>query len=425
MTAFEALHLSESILRAIAEAGYDNPTPIQAQAIPKVLMGRDLIGLAQTGTGKTASFILPMIDILREGRARSRMPRSLILTPTRELAMQIAENFDAYGRFTPLTKALLIGGTSFSEQEAKLKKGVDVLIATPGRLIDHFENGKVLLNDIKVFVVDEADRMLDMGFIPDIEKIASKLPQDRQTLLFSATMPKPVKGLAEKFLNNPAEVAVARVSSTSDSVEQFSVKAPGDPKKRRDLLVDLMKKLQPKNSIVFCNRKKDIDAIERHLNKSRFKAVAFHGDMTQSHRIRTINTFKAGEADILVASDVAARGLDIDALSMVFNFEVPNSYDDYVHRIGRTGRAGAKGKAFTIHGSAERRQYDALKKSLGEKLKEFRVSNSAEQSQELKKKADVAKYPEPKKQQTQEVKPVNETQEKGFGSAVPSFFQTS
>ena len=343
---FADLGLSDELLRAVAEAGYSEPTPIQAAAIPPVLMNRDLIGIAQTGTGKTASFVLPMIDILAHGRSRAMMPRSLILEPTRELAAQVAENFEKYGKYHKLTMALLIGGVSMGDQQKALEKGVDVLIATPGRLMDLFGRGKILLSGCSTLVIDEADRMLDMGFIPDIEEICAKLPATRQTLLFSATMPAPIKKLADKFLSNPKQVEVARAASTNASIEQALVETSARGK--RNTLRGLLQADDMKTAIIFSNRKTTVRELTESLRRHGFAASQIHGDMDQSERIRELDRFKSGEINILVASDVAARGLDIKGVSHVFNFDVPWHPDDYVHRVGRTGRAGATGKAFTL-----------------------------------------------------------------------------
>jgi superfamily II DNA/RNA helicase len=344
---FAQLGLSEPVLKAVSEAGYVDPTPIQAQAIPVVLTGRDVLGCAMTGTGKTAGFTLPMIDILSAGRAKARMPRSLILEPTRELAAQVAEAFTTYGKHTKLTKALIIGGESMSDQEKALDRGVDVLIATPGRLLDLFERGKILLRDIKVLVIDEADRMLDMGFIPDIERIVTLLPPLRQTLFFSATMPPEIRRLAEKFLSSPKEITVSRPATTATNIEDFVVPVPGETAKR-DVLRGLLRSETIKTALIFCNRKRDVDILFKSLTRHGFQAGALHGDMTQDKRTSTLDRFRLGEIPILVASDVAARGLDIDDISHVFNFDVPYNAEDYVHRIGRTGRAGRSGRAFTL-----------------------------------------------------------------------------
>lgn len=343
---FIPLGLSDGLLKAIADSGYQQPTPIQAQAIPVVLQGRDLVAVAQTGTGKTASFTLPMIDILASGRARARMPRSLILEPTRELAAQVAENFDKYGKYNSLTKALLIGGERFADQEKALDRGADVLIATPGRLQDLFERGKILLNDVKVFVIDEADRMLDMGFIPDIEAIASKLPALRQTLLFSATMPPEIRRLSEKFLSRPREVTVAPPASPAKTVAQhLAICSNRDkPYALRELIV----REDVGQAFVFCNRKRQISSVAKAIEGSDLKVAQLHGDMAQPARMAVLEQFRNEEIHLLVCSDVAGRGLDISDVSHVFNYDVPLNAEDYVHRIGRTGRAGRSGRAFTL-----------------------------------------------------------------------------
>ena len=343
---FEDLGLSSHLISAVADAGYATPTPIQKQSIPVVLMGRDVLGCAQTGTGKTASFTLPMIDILAAGRAKARMPRSLILCPTRELAAQVADNFESYGKNTNLTMALLIGGVTLTEQTQKLDRGVDVLIATPGRLLDHFERGKILLNDVKILVIDEADRMLDMGFIPDVEKIVSLLPRIRQTLFFSATLDKSIQKLADSFLINPKEITVASSSSAADTVAQKLIYT--DFKGKRATLRKLLDRETISNAVIFCNRKRDIGILHRSLIRHGYDAVELHGDLPQAARTETLSKFKNGAFKFLIASDVAARGLDIAGLSHVFNFDVPTSAEDYVHRIGRTGRAGKEGRAFTL-----------------------------------------------------------------------------
>jgi len=363
---FADLHLSDELLRAVTEAGYSDPTPIQREAIPCVLMNRDLIGIAQTGTGKTASFVLPMIDILAEGRGRARMPRSLILEPTRELAMQVAENFEKYGKYHKLNMALLIGGTNMADQIKKLEKGVDVLIATPGRLMDLFGRGKILLNGCGLLVIDEADRMLDMGFIPDIEEICSKLPKERQTLLFSATMPGPIKKLADKFLSNPRQIEVSRPASSNLLIEQRLVRV--DARKKRDVLADMLRADEVTTAIVFCNRKTTVRELSTSLKRGGLKAGQIHGDMEQSDRIKELERFKAEEINILVASDVAARGLDIKGVSHVFNFDVPWQPDDYVHRIGRTGRAGRTGVAVTLATRDDAEAIDKIEKLTGLKI---------------------------------------------------------
>ncbi len=343
---FTSLGLSEPVLKAVADAGYVQPTPIQAQAIPIVLTGRDVLGTAQTGTGKTAGFTLPLIDILAGGRVRARMPRALILEPTRELADQVAHSFATYGKYANLSMALLIGGVNYTDQEKLLDRGVDVLIATPGRLLDHFERGRVMLTGVQVFVIDEADRMLDMGFMPDVEKIGSKLPVLRQTLFFSATMPPEMRKLADKFLNNPKEIAVARQSTTAETVTQGLIYV--GTRQKREALRTLIRNEGVKNAIIFCNRKRDVDILAKSLIRHGFDAQPLHGDMDQGTRTATLEKFKRNEIAILVASDVAARGLDVQGLTHVFNFDVPTHPEDYVHRIGRTGRAGMEGRAFTF-----------------------------------------------------------------------------
>jgi len=349
VTTFADLGLSDDILRAIQDVGYTTPTPIQEQAIPYVLQMRDLLGCAQTGTGKTAGFVLPMLEMLGKGRARARMPRSLILEPTRELAAQVAENFEIYGKYHKLSMALLIGGTTMDEQIRNLDRGVDVLIATPGRMIDLYERGKIMLNDIKIFVIDEADRMLDMGFIPDVEKIGGLLPPIRQTLFFSATMPPEIRKLADRFLKNPKTVTVSPPATTSENIRQVFITLPSNNDwQKREALRILLKRENVQNAFIFCNRKRDVALLHKSLLKHGFNVGALHGDMDQSERTETLDKFKRNEITILVCSDVAARGLDVEAMSHVFNFDVPMHADDYVHRIGRTGRAGRSGTAYTL-----------------------------------------------------------------------------
>jgi superfamily II DNA/RNA helicase len=363
---FAEIGLSDELLRAIDESGYDEATPIQAGVIPSVLMMRDIIGIAQTGTGKTASFVLPMIDILAHGRARARMPRSLILAPTRELAAQVAENFEKYGKYHKLSMALLIGGVQMGDQVKALEKGVDVLIATPGRLMDLFERGKILLTGCNLLVIDEADRMLDMGFIPDIENICTKLPANRQTLLFSATMPAPIKRLADKFLSNPKTVEVARPASRNENIEQFLVKT--SERGKRDTLRSLIESEKVHTAIIFCNRKTTVRELAKVLQRSGYNAGEIQGDMDQSSRTAELDRFKNGTINILVASDVAARGLDVKGVSHVFNFDAPWHPDDYVHRIGRTGRAGAQGRAFTLVTPSDDEAIDSIQKLTGYKI---------------------------------------------------------
>lgn len=360
---FAQLGLGDELLKAIEEIGYTTPTPIQEKAIPIVLMARDLIGLAQTGTGKTASFTLPMIEMLSSGRARSRMPRSLVLAPTRELAAQVAENFDKYGKYHKLTKALLVGGESMGDQIKILEKGADVLIATPGRLLDLFDRGQIILSDIKILVIDEADRMLDMGFIPDIEKIITFIPMTRQTLLFFATMPNEIKSLADRFLSNPKSVSVAPPASPAATVDHKMLEVT--PKDKKNALRKLIERENVKNAFVFCNRKKDVDMLGKWLSEKGFSAAALHGDMIQSKRTETLQAFKDGKIVLMVCSDVAARGLDVSGVSHVFNYDVPFNADDYIHRIGRTGRAGQSGQAWTLVTEDDEKLVDAIVKLVG------------------------------------------------------------
>ncbi|MCJ2050926.1 DEAD/DEAH box helicase [Methylobacterium sp. J-070] len=369
---FTDLGLSEKVLNAVETAGYTEPTPIQAEAIPHVLARRDVLGIAQTGTGKTAAFTLPMLTLLENGRARARMPRTLILEPTRELAAQVVENFDRYGTNHKLNVALIIGGVSFAEQDAKLMRGTDVLIATPGRLLDHFERGKLLLTGVELLVIDEADRMLDMGFIPDIERIVKMVPFTRQTLFFSATMPPEIERLADMFLHNPQRVEVARPASTAATITQRLVATGAEGQAKRERLRDLIRgEAALKNGIIFCNRKRDVALLQKSLVSHGFDAAALHGDMDQRARTTALDAFRNGETALLVASDVAARGLDIPAVSHVFNFDVPHHPEDYVHRIGRTGRAGRSGTAYTLASSEDSRSIGAIESLIGQPIPWF------------------------------------------------------
>ena len=431
---FADLGLSDELLRAVADSGYGEPTPIQKAAIPSVLMGRDLVGIAQTGTGKTAGFVLPMIDILHQGRSRARMPRSLILEPTRELAMQVAENFEKYGKYHPLSMALLIGGVQMGDQVKALEKGVDVLIATPGRLMDLFGRGKIMLTDCKLLVIDEADRMLDMGFIPDIEEICAKLPKSRQTLLFSATMPPPIQKLAAKFLNEPKRVEVARPATANVNIEQRLVEVSAD--KKKDVLKDLLRSDEVKNAIVFCNRKTTVRDLTSSLKRARLAAGQIQGDMDQSARIAEFDRFKNDEINILVASDVAARGLDVKGVSHVFNFDVPWQADDYVHRIGRTGRAGAKGIAITLATRADGELIDRIEKLTGQKIQRSGAPGQASKGpskREAKAEPKRETKAEPKREAKQpnqepareERSPIVEDIKNEWNGPLPSFLSVS
>ena len=421
MTKFTDLDLNSKVLKAIQEAGYETPTPIQAGAIPPALAGRDVLGIAQTGTGKTASFTLPMITMLARGRARARMPRSLVLCPTRELAAQVAENFDTYAKHVKLTKALLIGGVSFKEQDLLIDKGVDVLIATPGRLLDHFERGKLILSDVKVMVVDEADRMLDMGFIPDIERIFGLTPFTRQTLFFSATMAPEIERITNTFLSNPARIEVARQATASETIEQGVVMFKGS---RRDKEASEKRKVlrmmidgegeKCTNAIIFCNRKMDVDIVAKSLKKYGYDAAPIHGDLDQSQRTRTLDGFRNGELRFLVASDVAARGLDVPSVSHVFNFDVPSHAEDYVHRIGRTGRAGRDGKAMMICSGRDEKNFAAIEKLIQREIPRLEnplASSAPDETREEKKATDK---PERKEQSDRPERKVSRSR-KGSG----------
>jgi superfamily II DNA/RNA helicase len=372
MTEFSELGLSPATLQAVADNGYTTATPIQAQAIPVALHGRDVLGIAQTGTGKTAAFTLPMIDRLAAGRAKARMPRALVIAPTRELADQVAASFEKYAKGQKLSWALLIGGVSFSDQEQKLDRGVDVLIATPGRLLDHFERGKLLMTGVQIMVVDEADRMLDMGFIPDLERIFKLTPAKKQTLFFSATMPPEITRLTKQFLRDPERIEVARPATTAETITQYMVRMPvSDPKAKRTALRTLIERGEVVNGIVFCNRKSEVDIVAKSLKTHGFDAAPIHGDLDQQTRMRTLDSFRNGELKLLVASDVAARGLDIPAVGHVFNYDVPHHADDYVHRIGRTGRAGRTGEAFMLVTPADAKNFDKVVKLTGKTPEEI------------------------------------------------------
>jgi len=366
---FANLGLSEKVLSAVAASGYTTPTPIQEQAIPHVLARQDVLGIAQTGTGKTAAFTLPMLTMLEKGRARARMPRTLILEPTRELAAQVEDSFVRYGANHKLNVALIIGGVSFDDQDTKLMRGVDVLIATPGRLLDHHERGRLLMTGVELLVIDEADRMLDMGFIPDIERICKLVPFTRQTLFFTATMPPEIRRITEQFLHNPVRVEVARPATTVATITQQLVKTGRESHEKRDTLRRLIRAANGlTNAIIFCNRKREVATLHRSLVSHGFSAIALHGDMDQSARTAALDQFRRGEVKLLVASDVAARGLDIPAVSHIFNFDVPHHPDDYVHRIGRTGRAGRSGTAITIVAPADGKAVTAIEQLTGKTI---------------------------------------------------------
>jgi superfamily II DNA/RNA helicase len=376
---FSGLGLSAKVIEAVAASGYTKPTDIQAQAIPHVLQKKDIIGIAQTGTGKTASFVLPMLTLLESGRARARMPRTLILEPTRELAAQVHENFEKYGKNHRLNVALLIGGVSFEDQNRVLDRGADVLIATPGRMLDQFERGRILLTGVDILVIDEADRMLDMGFIPDIERICGLLPPRRQTLFFSATMPPEIQRLTSRFLRDPIKIEVARQNSTAETIDQKVVRVSNKPEEKRAALRQLIRN-EPalKNAIIFCNRKRDVATLARSLERHGFSAGGLHGDMDQKARMETLDSFKTDKLILLIASDVAARGLDIPAVSHVFNFDVPTHAEDYVHRIGRTGRAGRSGTAITLVTPADSKYLDAITKLIQKSIPEASLEGTPE-----------------------------------------------
>ena len=443
MELFSDLKLNPKILKAVKDAGYEKPTPIQKKAIPAALDGKDVLGIAQTGTGKTASFTLPMINLLSRGRARARMPRSLVLCPTRELAAQVAENFDIYAKNLKLSKALLIGGVSFKEQDVLIDKGVDVLIATPGRLIDHFERGKLLLTGVQVMVVDEADRMLDMGFIPDIERIFKLTPFTRQTLFFSATMAHEIERITNTFLSAPVRVEIARQATASESIKQSVVmfnpkRKEREASEKRQLLRRLIDSEGENctNAIVFCNRKTDVDICSKSLNKYGYQAAPIHGDLDQTKRTETLESFRDGDLRILVASDVAARGLDIPSVSHVFNFDVPVQAEDYVHRIGRTGRAGRDGTAIMICSKRDRKNFTSVEELLqneiprtnfaGEAISFDEIENEDLKSKSENKAVNSTEYEKNKPRNTENYKKYeNSNSVVGLGEHTPSFLSQS
>ncbi|MEO5890601.1 MAG: DEAD/DEAH box helicase [Ferruginibacter sp.] len=366
---FRKLELIEPILKALAEEGYTTPTPIQQQSIPLVLERRDLLGCAQTGTGKTAAFAIPILQILHQEKEQERgrkQIKALILTPTRELAIQIDESFAAYGKYTSLTHAVIFGGVSQLHQTNQLRNGVDILVATPGRLLDLMSQGFIGLQQLKIFVLDEADRMLDMGFIHDVKRVIIKLPAKRQTLFFSATMPPEIQTLANVLLTNPAKVAVTPVSSTVDAIDQslFLV----DKNNKPGLLLYLLKNEKIVTALVFTRTKHGADKVVKILHKENITAAAIHGNKSQNARQHALNSFKEGKLRVLVATDIAARGIDIDELTHVINFELPNVPETYIHRIGRTGRAGNTGIAFSFCDGEERDELRDIQKLIGKNI---------------------------------------------------------
>ncbi len=428
---FDQLGLSEKTLKAIADVGYTTPTPIQARVIPAVLQGRDVFGCAQTGTGKTASYTLPLLESLAKGRRRARMPRVIILTPTRELAIQVEESFQDYGKYFNFTYARIIGGESIYEQERALKKGVDVLIATPGRLLDHFERQTLLLNAVECLVIDEADRMLDMGFIPDVERIISLVPRKRQTLMFSATVPDEVRKLSKIYLLSPLEVTIEADTKTASTVQQFKLLVTG--KEKRQALRHALEKLAVKQAIIFCNRKKDISTLVSSLKRHGYNAAAIHGDLTQSKRNEVLEAFKKEEVSLLIASDVAARGIDVEGLPYVFNFDVPTNPEEYVHRIGRTGRAGKEGLALSLVGEEDLFPLQNVEKIIGKEIPPFETDVSFKKPLSKKETRDVErdrqhfdkKISPHQAESSSRRKPVREPQKPviGFGDELPAFMR--
>jgi ATP-dependent RNA helicase RhlE len=354
VTTFKDLGLAETILRAFQQEGYENPTPIQAQSIPALLAGRDLLGIAQTGTGKTAAFAAPILHrLFADGqRAQPKCVRALVLAPTRELAAQIAQSFKTYGRFMRVSVGVVVGGVSLGPQRDLLSRGVDVLVATPGRLLDHLSTGALRLDSTKIVVLDEADHMLDLGFVVPIRKILAKLPKDRQSLFFSATMPSEIAGLAGEMLNNPMRVSVTPVATTVERITQEVFLVEGS--RKRDMLVELLSRPEVKRTIVFTRTKRGADRVTEHLEAAGLAAAAIHGNKSQGQRQRALDAFRNGRTPTLVATDIAARGIDVDGVTHVVNFELPDVPESYVHRIGRTARAGADGAAFSLCDHEER-----------------------------------------------------------------------
>ena len=365
---FESLNIIEPILKALKEEGYTTPTPIQAQSIPIVLQGTDLLGCAQTGTGKTAAFAIPIIQLLYVNKINEKQKkvRSLIVTPTRELAIQIGESFNAYGRHTGLVSTVIFGGVNQNPQIAALRRGVDVVVATPGRLLDLMNQGHLSLREVEIFVLDEADRMLDMGFIHDVKKLLTVLPKKRQSLFFSATMPPDIVKLASTILNNPSSVSVTPVSSTVDIIKQFVYFV--DKGNKNALLIDILKDKNIKTALVFTQTKHGADKVVKVLLQNNITSEAIHGNKAQNARQRALTNFKAQTTRVLVATDIAARGIDVDDLEYVINYEMSNVAETYVHRIGRTGRAGAKGTAFSFCDATEKEYLRDVEKLIAKKL---------------------------------------------------------
>lgn len=440
---FNNLGLSPEIQEVISGLGYITPTPIQQQAIPQVLCGRDVFGCAQTGTGKTASFLLPIIDILHHaGKSKSRLPRTIILEPTRELAAQVFQGFEQFAKHTSLQAALLVGGELMSDQEKQLKRGADVLIVTPGRLLDLFERGRVLLAGASILIIDEADRMLDMGFIPDIERIVSLLPKQRQTLFFSATLPDEIKELTKKYLVNPKEIVVSPTTKAAAMVEQFQIRLAESGK--AECVKEILDAESPQAVIIFCNRKRVVSTLASSLRRKGYNAQGLHGDMPQKKRNETLASFKSGEFSILVASDVAARGLDVEGLSLVINYDVPFNPDEYIHRIGRTGRAGKEGRAVTFVTPEERKSFNAIEALLKETIQaysglqqqalpeqESQSKSNPQQRAQTKPKSKVQHQPQsapqktplqPKSEKVVSSSPVSELVI-GFGDSLPAFMK--
>lgn len=428
---FRNLGLSDALLGLLEEINYQTPTEIQRAVIPSVLMGKDILGCAQTGTGKTAAFVLPILDILGEGRARSKMPRALILEPTRELAQQVADSLEKYGKHHGLVSVLLIGGESMPAQLKSLGQDVDIIVATPGRLLDILDKGKILMHQTQIFVIDEADRMMDMGFIPDIEELVKRLPQRRQTLFFSATMPEEIRKIAQKFLTNPKEVTVTPSETTASTIQEFLIHVPA--LKKRDILRDLLVQEKERDvTIIFCNRKRDVDLLEKFLQRSNFPAIAIHGDLNQTQRTQALQAVKEGKIKILVASDVAARGIDVPEITHVINYDVPNNPEEYVHRIGRTGRAGRSGTAFTLCSPTEEKYLANVQKFIKKPLPEVTLQKSEKEAHRAAKEEPKAVKETPNAVKKASAEPeakdiykteINKASVAGFGEHVPAFMR--